>query len=267
MDYSELSFTNDFVFCSVLRRNKSLCMELIGLLLDIRVKDIRYINSQQTIEAGDDSRGIRLDVYVEGDDTVFDLEMQTTFDPGLAKRCRYYQSLIDQGLIHKGEDYQELRRSYVVFICLSDPFRSNLSQYHFRKACKEMPGLFLDDGAETVFFNASGNRAGISRDLSNFLDYLMTGKAVDPLTDSIEEDVRKTTGSAEWRKEYMTLAMRDRDNQRIGREQGLAEGRQEGRQEGRMEAIQQLVRAGLITLEDAAKALGVSVKELQITTD
>lgn len=57
----------------------------------------------------------------------------------------------------------------------------------------------------------------------------------------------------------MTLAMRDRDNQRIGREQGLAE--------GRMEAIQQLVRAGLITLEDAAKALGVSVKELQITAD
>ena len=61
----------------------------------------------------------------------------------------------------------------------------------------------------------------------------------------------------------MTLAMRDRDNQRIGREQGLAE----GRQEGRMEAIQQLVRADLITLEDAAKVLGVSVQELQITAD
>ena len=52
------------------------------------------------------SKGIRLDIYLEDDDnTVFNLEMQTTTYKELPKRSRYYQGIIDLNMIEKGESY------------------------------------------------------------------------------------------------------------------------------------------------------------------
>ena len=67
------------------------------------------------------SKGIRLDIYVEDDDnTVFNLEMQTTTYKELPKRSRYYQGIIDLNMIEKGESYDILKESYVIFICTFD---------------------------------------------------------------------------------------------------------------------------------------------------
>lgn len=64
------------------------------------------------------SKSIRLDIYVEDDkNTVFNLEMQTTNYEELPKRSRYYQDIIDLKLIEKGQSYDILKTSYVIFIC------------------------------------------------------------------------------------------------------------------------------------------------------
>ena len=229
---SQFSFADDFVFCSVLLRDKKLCMELIELILDVKVKDITYINSQQTIEAAYDSKGIRLDVYVEGSDAVYDLEMQTVLSKNLAKRSRFYQSMIDQSLLEKGEDYEKLRKSYVVFICLSDPFDRNLSRYRLRKLCMEDSSIDFDDGSETVLLNASGKREGLSGSLTAFLDYLKTREVQDGFTGRINDKVTETTSNPEWRKERMTLDMKLKEYRDMGRAEGLQEGHSLGLQEG-----------------------------------
>ena len=221
---SQFSFADDFVFCSVLLREKELCMELIELILDVKVKDITYINSQQAIEAAYDGKGIRLDVYVEGSDAVYDLEMQTVLSKNLAKRSRFYQSMIDQSLLEKGEDYEKLRKSYVVFICLSDPFDRNLSRYRLRKLCMEDSSIDSDDGSETVLLNASGKREGLSGSLTAFLDYLKTREVQDVFTGRINDKVTETTSNPEWRKERMTLDMKLKEYREIGRAEGLQEG-------------------------------------------
>ena len=229
---NQFSFADDFVFCSVLLRDKKLCMELIELILDVKVKDITYINSQQTIEAAYDSKGIRLDVYVEGSDAVYDLEMQTVLSKNLAKRSRFYQSMIDQSLLEKGEDYEKLRKSYVVFICLSDPFDRNLSRYRLRKLCMEDSSIDFDDGSETVLLNASGKREGLSSSLTAFLDYLKTREVQDVFTGRINDKVTETTSDPEWRKERMTLDMKLKEYRDMGRAEGLQEGHSLGLQEG-----------------------------------
>ena len=45
--------------------------------------------------------------------------MQTTKYEELPKRSRYYQDIIDLNLIEKGEAYDILNTSYVIFICTS----------------------------------------------------------------------------------------------------------------------------------------------------
>ena len=255
---SYYSFSNDFMFCTVLYHNKDLCKELIEVLLDVKVRDIEYIKSQETKDISLNSKGIRLDVYVEDDNnTVFDLEMQTTVNRNLPKRGRYYQGLIDQTLIGKGEDYDKLKKSYIIFICLNDPFKANLSRYTFRKVCKEDGSIIFDDDTEMVFLNASGRREGISDRLQSFLDYLKTAEATDDFTTQVEEKVRETNASPEWRKERMTLEMKLKDVL----EEGKIQGREEGREEGKKDTLIMLVKEKLLVAKDAANQLGITEEE------
>ena len=256
-------FTNDFVFYSVLTGNRELCRELVELILEIRVRKIEFVRSQESMKQSERGKGIRLDVFAEENDAVYNLEMQTTGGRKLSKRSRYYQSMIDQTLLSQGEDYESLRKSYVVFICLNDPFDANLCRYRFRRICLERPELMLGDETETVFLNAAGNREGVSAELSDFLDYLKTAKPESELTDRIEKEIVHVSESPEWRKEYMTFEMKLRDVREEGREEGRQEGREEGRQEGRAEEridlLGGLVDEGTISVEKAAEKAGMSV--------
>ena len=50
---------------------------------------------------------------------------------------------------------------------------------------------------------------------------------------ALSDEVALAKQNKEWRREYMTLLMRDQENIDKGREQGLEEGRKEGLQESR----------------------------------
>ena len=65
-------------------------------ILKIKIRKVVYPESQKTIDLSANAKGVRLDVYVEDDqNTVFNLEMQTTHKKDLPKRMRYYQGMID----------------------------------------------------------------------------------------------------------------------------------------------------------------------------
>lgn len=98
-----------------------MCKPLLENILNIKIRDIVYVDYEETIQMTAKSKGIRLDIYVEDDDnTVFNLEMQTTTYKELPKRSRYYQGIIDLNMIEKGESYDILKESYVIFICTFD---------------------------------------------------------------------------------------------------------------------------------------------------
>ena len=56
----------NFIFGKTLEMNSEICQQLIELILNIRVKEIKYPEREKVIERRADSKGIRLDVYVEG---------------------------------------------------------------------------------------------------------------------------------------------------------------------------------------------------------
>ena len=118
--YEELDITDPFIFVKVMSE-KELCKPLLENILNIKIRDIVYVDYEETIQMTVKSKGIRLDIYVEDDNnTVFNLEMQTTTYKELPKRSRYYQGIIDLNMIEKGESYDILKESYVIFICTFD---------------------------------------------------------------------------------------------------------------------------------------------------
>ena len=119
--WEELSISNDFLFGKVMQ-NPELCRGLLQRILpDLKIARIEYPELQKSIRMDMDARSVRLDVYVKDEkETVYDIEMQVSGTKELPRRSRYYQSMIDLQLIDKGQLYDELKRSYVIFICPFD---------------------------------------------------------------------------------------------------------------------------------------------------
>ena len=264
--YEELDFTDDFIFCKVLTSDKELCMELLELILGMKVVDIQYLNQQQTMKETYDSKGIRLDVYVENQNDVFNMEMQVEISSELPKRSRYYQDMIDLNLLGVGYDYRELKQSYVIFICIKDVFGENLPVYTFENLCLEKKELSLKDGTQKIFLNASavdgeyGEK--MSPKLRTFLRYLKTKQPSDDFTKRLEAQVKKAKTSAKWRLEYMKLELKMYEM----REEGRALGREEGETRKLISQIKKKLFSGK-DIEQIAEEVEETVDTIQPIVD
>ena len=238
-EWEELTIADNFLFQKVMQ-NPNLCKRLIEKLLLIRIKNIFYPTAEKTIENSPTQKGVRLDLYVETDrGVIIDIEMQTTDDSRslLPKRTRYYQSMIDQNVLAKGEDYTKLKKSYVIFICTFDPFpKNNLKQYTFTNRCHEKSELDLKDGAVKIFLNTKGNIGKIDKDIEKFLAYIDGKAAEGKFTKDVKAETERIKEHKETRLEYMTLMMELKEQWREGRKAGIKEGRKEGIKEGIKEA-------------------------------
>jgi len=238
-EYEELLFTDDFLFCKVLENNEDICEELLELILGKKIRKINYLAKQKVIDITSDGKGIRLDVYLEDDEnTVFDIEMQTTTRKDLPKRTRYYQGMIDLNLIEKGAGYDELKESYIIFICLTTPFfdPSGLHLYTFENRCRENKSLCLGDESTKVILTPDGHADDVSAELADFLNYLSGKGGKGAFVRRLDAAVQTARNREEWRMEYMTLQMRDREK--------FAEGKAEGMQQERIDAVQRMISKG-----------------------
>ncbi len=223
--YKELTFTDDFMFGKVLVNNPEICRRLLEVLLEIKIRKISFPERQKNIEILSDGKGIRLDVYVDDENgTVYNIEMQTKVKKELPKRSRYYQGMIDMNLIERGAKYKELKLSFVIFICLKDPFGYGLPVYRFENICIQNRDILLKDEAIKVFINADGDLTGLPEDLSAFLQYLK-GKVIEnELVQMIDNEVEKAKKHEGWEVEYMTSYLRDMDIREEGIEIGMERG-------------------------------------------
>ena len=219
--WEDLSISNDFLFGKVMQ-DAELCKELLQRILpELDIDHVEYPELQKTIKEDFEAKGVRLDAYVnDGKGTVYDIEMQAVTSKYLPRRTRYYQSMIDLQLVEKGQDYDTLNDSYIIFICLSDLFGKGRYRYSFENICKEDMEVMLNDGAKKIFLNADGKKGDISEELKAFLDYVAGRPSEDAFVKKLESAVEKAKKNRKWRREYMTLLMRDRENQKIGKEIG-----------------------------------------------
>ena len=244
--YEDLTFTDDFIFCKVLENSPELAKEMLEIILGFKIKKVE-VQKQKVLDSAYDAKAVRLDVYAADEDgIIYDIEMQTTRPRKLAKRSRYYQSKLDNSIIEKNEPYEALRKTYVIFICLSDPFNDNRCIYTFENFCKENKSLSLGDEAYKIFVNAKGNTDGASDCLKRLLDYLRNNKASNAFTQKLEEKVEEAQQNKDWREIYMSYSLKYFDY--------MGDGIEIGRQERDLEIVEKQLKKGK-TVEEIADLL------------
>ena len=223
-EYKRLTLSNDFIFSKVMQ-NEELCRKLIEVILGIKIHKIKYHVAQKFFKNTWRSKGIRLDVYVEDEiETVYDIEMQVGRLGELPRRSRYYQGLIDVENTPRGIEYDKLKRSYVIFICMSDPFEAGRYKYTFENLCLEDKRIRLKDGTTKIFLNAAAFEKAENKDIKSFLMYLKSGEYTDEFTRELDNEVVRVRDAGRWRREYMTFAMKIREASAEAWEAGIEKG-------------------------------------------
>ena len=260
--WEQVTIANKFMFYKVMTSNTDLCRRFIEHLLHVQIDRIEPPSGEHTMESATDAHGIRLDVYAKGGGRVFDLEMQIA-DPGnLPERTRYYQGVMDETELGHGEAYETLRDSYIMFICLFDPFGAGLPVYTFRSRCDEKNDLLLGDRTWKVFYNVKGWERVLDAEERAIFRFILDGTARSDFTKDLGEQVRAARKSPQARERYMTLERYGIDIRNIA----LKEGREEGRAQGSHDAMLKTARAMLQDgqmAEQVAKWTGLSLAEVR----
>lgn len=250
--YDELTFMDDFMFREVMENHPEICQELAELLTGRKVLEVRLPEAQKEEKFLYEGRGVRFDIYFEDQaNTVYDIEMQTVVRTSIKKRSRYYSSMLDMDHLRQHMSYSELPDTYIVFICLDDPFHRDSVRYTFRETCEELPDLKLEDGSTIIFINSKG-KDGASPELQDFLEYLNGRLPKSDLTEAIDRAVRDQKEDERGRRKYMTLQEHYDIEHEDGVQEGIVRGRKEGRKEG-IAAGQKQMSLVLKKLFDAGK--------------
>ena len=111
----------------------------------------------------------------------------------------------------------------MIFICPFDLFGEGRHIYTFRNFCEENKKILLGDDTAKIFLNTESEMEDINRELRAFLDYVAGKKTEDSFVQKLEDAVKKARQNREWRREYMTLLLRDQENREKGMEKGIYE--------------------------------------------
>ena len=235
------------------------CKPFLETVLGIKINHIEYPKVQEVINLDIKAKSIRLDVYVEdGENTVYNIEMQNVSKPDQPKRMRYYQDLIDLDLIEKGQDYNELKNNIVIFVCTFDPFKLGRHYYSFENLCIEDHELKLNDGTKKIILNTKGIMDDINPDLKALLDFIDGNKPEDAFTKELSVAVEDARLSKKWRVQYMNLQLAYLDK--------LNEGKELGKEEAKTEDAKRMLSANKLSLEDISYYTELPIeylKELQ----
>ena len=248
--FDELSFSDNYMFTTILedQRNLNIAKGIVELALGKKVKDIRIAGVEKHVQARYGGKITRFDVLLEGEDSYIDVEMQVRKLLNFPLRSRMYHSQMDAKYVKAG-DYQNMKKSIVIFICLEDYFGMRLPRYTFASMCVECSELILEDKRFTIFLNPDSDTE--DSQLYFFLMFLKKKIAKDAFTKTIEKAIATVKKDESARLDYMNLdeyldmlvdeekAKSLKEGIEAGKAQGLQEGKAQGLQEGKAQGLQQ----------------------------
>ena len=277
----ELTFTDDFMFGRIMQ-NPEICKGLLERLLEIKIEKVEYPTLQKSISPHYKSKGVRLDVYVQDSNRVFDIEIQNHLDENLPKRTRYYQSMMDVDLLLKGKNYTQLKESFVIFVCKEDFFGENMPCYFFTNTCRDKPDLQLGDKSYKVIFNASAFENEKNLEKKSILEYIIDKKSTSEFTTKLDTLVEQTKLNEIFKGDYMAWGLAEFDAEQRGKKEGYSAGVSDGIQQGLQQGISQGIQQGeykakietaknllaeKVSIEIIARTTGLSIEEVNLISN
>ncbi len=220
------------------------------------------VEVEKTIITGIDSKSVRLDVLFEGDDRVYDIEMQLEPEEEIARRSRYYHMAIARSSLKKGEQYEKLKTGCVIFVCCFDPFGRSEPQYRFEMYDQKL-GLKLDDGSSTIILNTKCPKDIVPEEFAAFFNFVNTNE-VDSKNEFVTYLGNRLREAAQDEEvdRIMTVEEEMKIQHRLGEKKGRAEGEKLGAARRAREIAKNLKSLNL-PLEQIKAATGLSVQEIE----
>ena len=154
----KLTLFDDDLMSRVFDNNIEATELMLRIIMGRNINVISVIGQDEIKSHEVGGRNITLDVHaidVNGDE--IDIEVQGNSAGAHIRRARYHSSMVDSKMLNEGQEFRQLKDSYIIFIYKHDKFRKGLPVYHIDRYIRETEELF-DDGSHIIYVN--GNYKG-----------------------------------------------------------------------------------------------------------
>ena len=221
--------------------SKELVLQIVLEKPDLKVLDVRT----QVFVENLLNRSVRLDILAtDSTGAKLNVEVQRSDKGAGRKRARYNSSMMDANLLKKGEDFDKLPETWVIFITENDVMGKGLPLYPVER-CFLGTGERFEDGSHILYVN--GAYRGDTPIGKLMHDFSCTD-AADMYYGTLADRVRFFKESKEGI-EIMCRAMEDMRNQTL--------------KEGMKEVALRMLAAGKYALEEIVNISGLSLEEVK----
>lgn len=244
-------FDNDFM--KKCFEDSTVCVELV-LRIILENPDLKVAESSHQYELTNlQGHSLGMDIFAtDTEGRKYNIEVQRENSGAKVKRARYHSSLIDGNSLRKGEDFEALPETYVIFITESDVLGYGLPIYKINR-CILQNGEVVRDAAHTIYVNGK-NRDDTS--LGRLMHDFSCTKAEDMYYKELADRVR-TLKETEKGREKMCKIMDEI------KEEGRIEGEKFGRVQERILLAKGLLADGNFTLEKISLLCHMTVNEVE----
>lgn len=238
-----MTLFDDYLMSHVFDQNIEATELLLSAILD---RDIKVVRSDGQVELKNPKvkgRDITLDIRaIDVDGKNIDIEVQGNSAGANVHRARYHSSMLDSRMLSAGQDFKELKDSYVIFIYRHDKFRRGLPVYNIKRYVSET-GESFDDGSHIIYVN--GNYRGNDK----------LGKLLEDFRQPNPENIHYTELASGMKHFKETEKGRDQMSEAV------EEYAKEYAEQKQMINIQSLMENVKFTLDQALDALGIQGEE------
>lgn len=255
--WEDLTFIDDYMFKLVMSKHPKFIKKLLEIILQLKVKEIKFHETEKSYKDSYDGHGIRFDLYVEDSDkTVYDIEMQVGYynSKTLAKRMRFYQGIFDVDSLKSGQRYNNLKKSIIIFLCPFKFLQGERCLYTFKYYCAQDSSILFPDETIKVIVSSVGKvTPDTPKSLIPILDYMNGKVASNNFTKAIDKAIATEKNIETERMSYMTYEMKLQEMQDVGYTKGQIE--------TTLKFIKNLMVTMHCTAEEAMKKLNLDKSE------
>ena len=258
----ELRLMDDDFFSEALDGKTKAVEYILNTILerdDIKVKSTKA----QVEYKSATKRSIKLDIQAEDvHGKLMDIEIQRSDRGSGVRRARFHSSMIDRTLLSKGEDFEDLVDTYVIFITENDKFGKGVPLYHIERRIKEMDNALFGDGAHILYVN--GEYRNLEHPVGSLMHDFNCKDAKDMVNPLLAEEVRYLK-ETEGGQNQMCRLLEEMRNEAA--EKAKAEGRAEGNYEKAVNTALKMLLRGRDSIEEIAEITGLSLEEVRKLAD
>jgi len=272
----KLRLMDDFFMTRFFEDNIECVQLVLNIILNRKDLTVEKVVVQKDIKSLV-GHGVCLDVLaIDRQGKYYNIEVQKATDGADFRRARYNGSLLDTVILGKGEKYQDLPDTYVIFITEKDVIGCGLSVYEIEKVIKQNQQK-IEDGTHVLYVNGTyrgdDDIGKLMEDFSNSNYATMNYKQLQQRSKYLKEEKGERNMCAFTEE---VLAMGRAEGEARGRAEGEARGRAEGEARGeargrieeRIAAIKRIMKKLSMGRDEAMDFLEIPVAERgQILSD